>query len=466
MRESKRAAFITLGCKVNIAETEGMKLLFKNAGYKIVDHNECADVYVVNTCTVTSMGDKKSRQLLRKAHSLNPTAIIAAVGCFAQVSPEEAAKIQGVNLVIGNNMKHRVVELVEDAGIKEHQSFVMERKALKEYEELPVETYEGHTRAFLKIQDGCNQFCSYCIIPYARGPIRSRGLKEVINEAKSFVAHGFKEVVLTGIHLTSYGTERKGAGLAELIHEIHKIDGIERIRLGSLEPMYLTPELIEDISNLPKLCPHFHLSLQSGCARTLKRMNRKYTPDDYQKIITLMKEKIPNVTFTTDVMVGFPGETEEEFKESYDFCRQIGFLWMHVFKYSPRKGTPAATFPEQVESKTKGKRSKLMIKLANQMRSEVFNKYIGRNVDVLLEKEIEKGNRAGNMDEKDDEHIDIKGNENTAIDNNRDMDNSVDIEGLTSNYIPVVVRIGKDKIGQIVTADLESIEGEYLRGTC
>ncbi|MGI6049706.1 MAG: tRNA (N(6)-L-threonylcarbamoyladenosine(37)-C(2))-methylthiotransferase MtaB [Acetivibrionales bacterium] len=456
MKESRKVAFITLGCKVNIAETEGMKLLFKNAGYEIVNHDECADVYVVNTCTVTSMGDKKSRQLLRKAHSLNPDAIVAAVGCFAQVSPEEAAKIQGVNLVIGNNMKHRIVELVEDAGAIENKSFVMETKALKKYEELPVESYEGHTRAFLKVQDGCNQFCSYCIIPYARGPIRSRGLKEVVNEARSFAAHGFKEVVLTGIHLTSYGTEKEGAGLAELIKEIHKIDGIERIRLGSLEPMFLTPELIEDFSRLPKLCPHFHLSLQSGCKRTLKHMNRKYTPSDYQRIVSLMRERIPDVTFTTDVMVGFPGETEEDFKESYDFCRQIGFLRMHVFKYSPRKGTPAATFPGQVESRIKERRSKLMIELANQMRNEVFEKYLGHNVDVIIEQEIGAGNKTGDKDEKCNGDIDKCGN--------NDTDNLIDAEGLTSNYIPVVVRTGKDEIGQIVTVSLGTIEGERVRG--
>lgn len=434
MEQAKKVAFITLGCKVNIAETEGMKLLFQKAGYKIVRDDEFADVYVVNTCTVTGMSDKKSRQMLRRAHSFNPNAIVAAVGCFAQVSPEEASKIEGVNLVLGNNMKHRIVELVEDIQAMEQQHFVMERKALDEYEELPVETYEGHTRAFLKIQDGCDQFCSYCIIPYARGPVRSRRMDEVVKEARSFASHGFKEVVLTGIHLTSYGSETEKNLLSKLIEEIHNIEGIERIRLGSLEPMFLTQEFIEGIKDLPKLCPHFHISLQSGCEETLKRMNRKYTPEDYRGIVKLLREKIPDVTFTTDVMVGFPGETHDEFKQSYDFCKEMGFLWMHVFKYSPRKGTPAARFPEQVEPRVKDQRSKTLIGLAEQMRNKVFNQFLGRNMNVLPEKEI--GNDKGDM------------------------------EGLTANYIPVVININKEKIGEIINVTLGSIEGERMRGQC
>lgn len=432
MEENKTVALITLGCKVNIAETEGMKLLFQKAGYRIVPEDQLADVYVVNTCTVTSMGDKKSRQMLRRVHSLNPSAIVAAVGCFAQVSPEEAAKVEGVSLVLGNNMKHRIVELVENIRNKEKSQYVFERKLLSEYEELPVETYDGHTRAFLKVQDGCDQFCSYCIIPYARGPIRSRDINEVIKEAKSFALNGFKEVVLTGIHLTSYYDERNSKGLAELIKEIHEVEGIKRIRLGSLEPMFLTSDFIGEIKKLPKLCPHFHLSLQSGCTETLKRMNRKYTPEEYRNIVSLIREKIPDVTFTTDVMVGFPGETEEEFEKSYAFCREIGFLWMHVFKYSPRKGTPAYKFQDQIDSKTKEARSKRMIELAKQMRHKAFESFIGRKTDVLLEKPVEGS--------------------------------SGDMEGLTPNYIPVKVKIRSQKTGEIINIRLVSCEGEYMRG--
>jgi threonylcarbamoyladenosine tRNA methylthiotransferase MtaB len=432
MEENKTVALITLGCKVNIAETEGMKLLFQKAGYRIVPEDQFADVYVVNTCTVTSMGDKKSRQMLRRVHSLNPSAIVAAVGCFAQVSPEEAAKVEGVSLVLGNNMKHRIVELVENIRNKEKSQYVFERKLLSEYEERPVETYDGHTRAFLKVQDGCDQFCSYCIIPYARGPIRSRDINEVIKEAKSFALNGFKEVVLTGIHLTSYYDERNSKGLAELIKEIHEVEGIKRIRLGSLEPMFLTSDFIGEIKKLPKLCPHFHLSLQSGCTETLKRMNRKYAPEEYRNIVSLIREKIPDVTFTTDVMVGFPGETEEEFEKSYAFCREIGFLWMHVFKYSPRKGTPAYKFQDQIDSKTKEARSKRMIELAKQMRHKAFESFIGRKTDVLLEKPVEGS--------------------------------SGDMEGLTPNYIPVKVKIRSQKTGEIINIRLVSCEGEYMRG--
>lgn len=432
MRENKTVALITLGCKVNIAETEGMKQLFQKAGYKVVPDDQPADVYVVNTCTVTGMGDKKSRQMLRRVHSLNPNAIIAAVGCFAQVSPEEAAKIEGVSLVLGNNMKHRIVELVENLRNQGKKQYVFERKMLSEYEELPVETFEGHTRAFLKVQDGCDQFCSYCIIPYARGPVRSRSTGDVVKEAKSLAINGFKEVVLTGIHLTSYFDEKSGKGLAELIKEVHEVEGIERIRLGSLEPIFLTPGFIEGIKHLPKLCPHFHLSLQSGCAETLKRMNRKYTPDEYKKIVELIRERIPGVTITTDVMVGFPGETDEEFEKSFDFCRGIGFLWMHVFKYSPRKGTPAYRFGEQVDPKTKEARSRRMIELARQMRQDVYESFIGRETDVLLEQPVEGS--------------------------------SGDMEGMTPNYIPVTVKVRSQKSGEIISVRLISSEGEYMRG--
>ncbi|NLU53763.1 MAG: tRNA (N(6)-L-threonylcarbamoyladenosine(37)-C(2))-methylthiotransferase MtaB [Clostridiaceae bacterium] len=430
MEQKKKVAFITLGCKVNTAETEGMKKLFMEAGYEIAKENEYADVYIVNTCTVTGMGDRKSRQMLRRAHHINPNAIVAAVGCFAQVSPEEASKVEGVNLVVGNNMKHRIVELVENAGKGSTEKYVFERKLLTEFEELPADTYEEYTRAFMKVQDGCDQFCSYCIIPHARGPVRSRGVAEILREAQNFAQRGFKEIVLTGIHLASYGI-KEGIGLAGLIEELHKIDGIERIRLGSLDPKFMTPEFIDKIKDFNKLCSHFHISLQSGCEKTLKRMNRKYTPDDYRQIVLALREGIKDATFTTDVMVGFPGETDEEFKESYDFCEEIGFLWMHVFKYSPRKGTPAANFKDQVDPAAKEERSKLMTRLAVKSREKEFEKYIGRTMKVLLEKPIEGTN---------------------------------DMEGLTSNYIPVAVAIENEKSGEIINVILTAQEGERMRG--
>ncbi len=432
MEQKKRVAFITLGCKVNTSETEGMKRLFCEAGYEPVSSDEYADVYIVNTCTVTSMGDKKSRQMLRRAHSLNPAAVIAAVGCFAQVSPDKAAEIEGVNLVVGNNMKHRIVELVEKTDREGPKKYVKERKALTEYEELPIETYEGHTRAFLKIQDGCDQFCSYCIIPYARGPVRSRGMSEVIKEAEGFASRGFKEVVLTGIHLTSYGDEKNGTGLGDLIREVHAIEGIERIRLGSLEPMFLTQEFINSIEGLHKLCPHFHISLQSGSEKTLKHMNRKYSPEDYRRIVRALKEQIPEVMITTDVMVGFPGETDEAFLESYRFCEEMDFLWIHVFKYSPRQGTPAARFADQVDPKIKEQRSKSLIALAEKMRQRNYERFEGHQMPVLLEQQIE-----GSLG---------------------------DMEGLTPNYIPVAVKIEKGYSGEILNIKLAGIEGERMRG--
>jgi len=429
----KKVAFITLGCKVNTAETEGMKRLFEKAGYEIVSEEGFANVYIVITCTVTNMGDRKSRQMLRRAHSMNPEAIIAAVGCFAQVSPEEAARIEGVNLVVGNNRKHEIVELVEKACHDSREIYVQKREELSGYEELPVETYNGHTRAFLKIQDGCDQFCSYCIIPYARGPIRSRAFDAVLREAEGFAARGFKEVVLTGIHLTSYGRKEEGNDLETLIEAVSRIDGIERMRLGSLEPMFLTPEFIQKARSIAKLCPHFHISLQSGSRATLKRMNRKYTPQDYRGIVQALKENIPDVAVTTDVMVGFPGETDEEFEESLAFCDEMGFLWAHVFKYSPRQGTPAAKFKDQVPPEVKEERSKRMIALAERNREAFYKRFIGREEKVLFEQQVSG-------------------------------DSSM-MEGLTSNYLPVEVAFDEQKIGEIWTVVLEGIYGERLKGT-
>lgn len=432
MDRRKRAAFITLGCKVNIAETEGMKRLFEKAGYSIVPEDEPADVYIVNTCTVTGMGDRKSRQMLRRVHGLNPDAVVAAVGCFAQVSPEEASQVEGVSLVVGNNMKHDIVSLVENCRPGEKGVYVRARQELTEFEELPIDTYTGHTRAFIKIQDGCDQFCSYCIIPHARGPVRSRRRADIIREAEGLAGRGFKEVVLTGICLASFRDEAGNADLMSVVEDMGRIGGIERIRLGSLEPMLITPEFIRKAGGIPKLCPHFHISLQSGCLETLRRMNRKYTPDDFRRVVDGLRAAIPDVAITTDVMVGFPGETDEEFRESLEFCREMGFLWAHVFKYSPRKGTPAARFKDQVDPRVKDQRSHEMTTLAEANRETFFRRFSGTVQKVLFERRI-----TGRPDM---------------------------MEGLTANYIPVEMEYDPDAVRNIVAVRLGEIRGERMKG--
>lgn len=433
MEKEKTVAFITLGCKVNIAETEGMKRLFEKAGYRVVDSEDYADVYVVNTCTVTNMGDRKSRQMLRRVHHINPNAVVAAVGCFAQVAPEEAAKIEGVNLVVGNNMKHEIVSLVEQAAANSGKSIhVRRREQLDRFEELPAETYTDHTRAFIKVQDGCDNFCSYCIIPYARGPVRSRKMKDVLREVEGFARQGFREIVLTGIHLNAFRDVETGADLMDLTREIGRIDGIERIRLGSLDPGFVNPRFIEHAVNTPKLCPHFHISLQSGSAATLKRMNRKYTPEDYRKSVLALREAIPDVAITTDVMVGFPGETREEFEESLAFCDEMEFLWAHVFKYSPRKGTPAARFRDQVSPEEKEERSREMIALAEKNRVKFFRRFLSRHMNVLFEQPVH-GSPGW-------------------------------VEGLTANYIPVEVQANENVLGRILPVRLVGIHGERMAG--
>lgn len=433
MKKEKTVAFITLGCKVNIAETEGMKRLFEKAGYRIVDSDDFADVYIVNTCTVTNMGDRKSRQMLRRVHNINPNAVVAAVGCFAQVAPEEAAKIEGVSLVVGNNMKHEIVALVEQAATQRGKGIhVRSREQLDKFEELPAETYTDHTRAFIKVQDGCDNFCAYCIIPYARGPVRSRRMADVIREIEGFAQQGFKEIVLTGIHLTSFRDSETGADLIDLTRGISRIDGIERIRLGSLDPGFITPRVVEHAANTPKICPHFHISLQSGSAATLRRMNRKYTPDDYRRAVMSLREAIPDVAITTDVMVGFPGETREEFEESLAFCEEMEFLWAHVFKYSPRKGTPAARFRDQVSPEEKEERSREMIALAERNREKFYRRFIGTRQEVLFEQPV------------------------------HGMPGW--IEGLTANYIPVAVQADESAIGKILPVMVSDISGERMTG--
>lgn len=381
----KTVAFITLGCKVNIYETEGMKRIFEEGGYEVVPPDCAADVYVINTCTVTHLSERKSRQMIRRAKRINPRAIIAAVGCYSQIAPEEALAVDGVNLVIGNNHKHEILELVEQAGLETKKVLVSERRELNNYEDLKVECYTGHTRAFLKIQDGCDQFCSYCIIPIARGKIRSRNPDSIIDEAKALADKGFCEIVLTGIHITSYGRDIKGATLLDIIYELGRIESIKRIRLGSLEPLYMSSDIVRKIAQTEKLCPHFHLSLQSGCDETLKRMNRKYTTAEYEEIVAIIRDTFTDAAITTDIMVGFPGETEEEFEQTCNFVNRIGFSQAHIFKFSERKGTKAADMPDQIPPFEKDRRSKILSEICEKSKEQYRAAYIGRNMDVLFE---------------------------------------------------------------------------------
>ena len=386
----RRAAFHTLGCKVNAYETEAMEELLQTAGYDIVPFTEQADVYVVNTCSVTNMAERKSRQMLHRAKKLNPEAVVVATGCYVQVSEEEARADAAVDLVLGNNQKRQIVTALD--AYFEGRTFddVLEDVEKDQYEELEVSTVLEHTRVFVKVQDGCNQFCSYCIIPYARGRVRSRRMQNVIAEIKRLAEAGIQEVVLTGIHLSSYGREIDGEShLIELIEAIHPIDGISRIRLGSLEPRIITEEFVGRLKKLHKVCPHFHLSLQSGCEETLKRMNRHYTPEEYYEKCKLLRAAFENPAITTDVIVGFPGETDEEFDKTRQFLEKVHFYEMHIFRYSRRKGTRADKMENQIPEETKAQRSSILSSLESQMTKEFRTKWTGACVKVLLEERQE-----------------------------------------------------------------------------
>lgn len=386
----RRAAFHTLGCKVNAYETEAMEELLQTAGYDIVPFTEQADVYVVNTCSVTNMAERKSRQMLHRAKKLNPEAVVVATGCYVQVSEEEARADAAVDLVLGNNQKRQIVTALD--AYFEGRAFddVLADVEKEQYEELEVSTVLEHTRAFVKVQDGCNQFCSYCIIPYARGRVRSRRMENVIAEIKRLAEAGIQEVVLTGIHLSSYGREIDGEShLIELIEAIHPIDGISRIRLGSLEPRIITEEFVGRLKKLHKVCPHFHLSLQSGCEETLKRMNRHYTPEEYYEKCKLLRAAFENPAITTDVIVGFPGETDEEFDKTRQFLEKVHFYEMHIFRYSRRKGTRADKMENQIPEETKAQRSSMLSSLESQMTKEFRTKWTGACVKVLLEERQE-----------------------------------------------------------------------------
>ena len=412
----KTVAFITLGCKVNQYETNAMTQQFIEKGYEVVEHTQKADIYIVNTCTVTNMSDRKSRQMLRRVKELNKEAIVVACGCYAQVAKEELEKIEEINLVLGNNEKKDIVEYVEKyiknqiskkseedkryieiKNTKVQQTTEIQKKIetqiedvmnQKEFVEFGDITFTEKTRAVIKIQDGCDRFCSYCIIPYARGRVRSRKPEHILSEIRKIAKKSIKEVVITGIHIASYGKDFKQEyRLIDLLEEMNEIEGIERIRLGSIEPLLITEEFVSRLEKLSKICHQFHLSLQSGCDETLNRMNRRYTTEQFKEITKLLRKTFEDAILTTDIIVGFPGESEEEFEKTYEFLKEIKFYKMHVFKYSPRKGTKAAVMPNQIDGNKKEERSKKLIELSNENEKAYNEQYVGKEVEVLFEEE-------------------------------------------------------------------------------
>ena len=452
--------FISLGCKTNQYETNAMEQSFIKKGYEIVDE-EKADIYIINTCSVTNIAERKSRQMLRKAKSLNPDAIIVASGCYAQVAKDEISKIKEVDLILGINEKNNIVEIIENyiKNKSEGKEIVTDVMHQKNYEDFGVVTYTEANRAVVKIQDGCDRFCTYCIIPYARGRVRSRKPESIIKEIEEIAEKGIKEVVLTGIHIASYGKDfdetkvdeyRKiygytesyekfnskddlatgGFRLIELLEQLNKIEKIERIRLGSIEPKLITEEFIERLSKLEKICNHFHLSLQSGCNDTLKRMNRRYSTEEFEKSLELIRNKFEDVMITTDIIVGFPGETEEEFEKTYNYLKKIKLYKMHTFKYSPKKGTVAKKMDGQVEGDIKDIRSEKIIDLSNQNQLEYNKKYIGRKLDVLFE----------------------------------EMDSDGYFKGHTSNYMLVKVKTNKNLKNNILKIEIKDVDGLELIG--
>lgn len=446
--EQKTVAFCTLGCKVNQYETNAMMQSFIQSGYKIVEFEQKADIYVINTCTVTNMADKKSRQMLRRVKEINPDSILVAVGCYAQVAKEKLEEIPEINLILGVNEKNEIVEYVEETMLEKSKiEKVSDVAKQEEFVEFGPITYTEKTRAVIKVQDGCNQFCSYCIIPYARGRIRSRRPEWVMAEITRIAEKGIKEVVLTGIHLASYGKDfaknivadisndfeyemdKKEFLLIDLLEEIQTIEGIERIRLGSLEPTLITEDFVKRLSKLSKICDQFHLSLQSGCDETLKRMNRKYTTEQFEKGVELLRKAYPEVHLTTDIIVGFPGETKEDFQKTYEFLKRIKFYKMHIFKYSPRSGTVAAKMPNQIAGNAKEERSNQLIELSDYNEEMYQKQYIGKQVEVLLE------DREGDY-----------------------------IKGHTTNYMVVKVKTEKDLENTIQKVNITGIESLELIG--
>ena len=432
----KKVAFYTLGCKVNQYETEAMLEMFKEDGYEQVGSEDYADVYVINTCTVTHMSDRKSRQYIRRMKKKNPNAIIAVVGCYSQVSPEEILEIDEVNLVMGTNERRTIVDEIKKLEVVEGEkkaSTVDDIMKVRAFEEIEISQSNGRTRAFMKIQDGCDRFCTYCIIPYARGgKVRSRDMESIINEAKTLAENGYEEVVLTGIHVASYGKDIKDENvtLLDVIKKINEIDGIKRIRTSSVEPILFTDEFVNEVSKMEKVMPHYHLSLQSGCDETLKRMNRRYTTAEYKEIVDKLRREIPDVAITTDVIVGFPGETEEEFEQTYNFLKDIELSQMHIFKYSPRKGTKAADMDNQVNPQVKHERSEKLLQLNKDNFKKFASRMLNKEFDVLFEQSI--------------------------------GDNKY--EGLTPNYLKTIIESDEDITGKILKVKITEVKDEYVEG--
>ena len=429
-----KVAFATLGCRVNMYESEAMAEKFIKNGYEVVEFDEMADVYVVNTCTVTNMSDKKSRQMLSRAKRKNPESIIAAVGCYTQIAPEKVKEIGDVDVILGTRNKGDIVYWVNRA--KEEGKTIVEVNDVlrnKKFVELNIEEYQDKTRAFLKIQDGCNNFCSYCLIPFARGAVCSKNPEIIIDEVKKLAAHGFKEIILSGIDISSYGVDLEGDwNLLTILKKIDEIDGITRVRIGSIGPEFFNEDRIKEIGKLKKLCPHFHLSLQSGCNETLKRMNRKYTTEEFENVVKLLRKYIKDISITTDIIVGFPGETIEEFDETYQYLKRIELSKMHIFKYSPRTGTRAEKMENQVDGNIKEERSKALIKLNEINEKKFIDKFIGEDMEVLYEQQC--NNKEGYY------------------------------EGYTPNYIKVISESKEDLSGKIVNTKLIETKDEYAVG--
>lgn len=457
--QGKVLALYTLGCKTNQYESDALTQAFKVKGFETTEFSNRADVYIINTCTVTSLSDRKSRQAIRKAKKLNPEAIVAVIGCYAQISPEEIEAIDGVTIVLGTKDRMQLVQLVEDAitnrqlkladkdlefssdkkdsetrNDKKHDGVAFSEISnimdAEYFEEMALAIPNDRTRAYVKIQEGCNQFCTYCIIPYARGPIRSRQPKKIEAEVKKLAENGFKEIVITGIHIASYGVEIGNTSLIEILTLINSIDGIERIRLGSLEPNLMKESFLQPASMLEKLCPHFHVSLQSGSNNILKAMNRKYTREEYLEGTKILRKYFPNAAITTDIMVGFPGESQSDFDETMELAKRVSFSDIHVFKFSPRKGTPAALFPEQISPEVKDERSEKLISLANLLNSKFLDSFIGKELDVIVERKV---NETGNL-----------------------------YEGLSNNYINVIVNSDNSVLGKLIKVYINSREGNNL----
>ena len=389
MKQSKKVAFVTLGCKVNQYESNAMAQKFIDKNYKICDIEDSPDIIIVNTCTVTNIADRKSRQLLRKVKEENPNSVVVACGCYVQVAKDKIDEIEEIDISIGNSEKKDIVQIVENYIYqKEKINNIFDINKEKDFSEMGAVTYTEKTRATIKIQDGCNNFCTYCLIPYARGRVRSRKKENIIKEVEEVAQKGIQEIVITGIHIASYGLDfSENYKMIDLLEDLNKIDGIKRIRLGSLEPSLITEEFTQRLSKLEKICNHFHLSLQSGCDETLKRMNRKYTTKEFTEVAKRLRSYFKDANLTTDIIVGFPGETNEEFTKTYEFLKEIKFYKMHVFKYSPREGTPASKMPNQVDGKTKEERSQKLIELSDKNQEEYNKKYFSEPQEVLFEEQ-------------------------------------------------------------------------------